>query len=82
MVERSPSFIMVKPSQCSLRLLELHFRHFDGYLAILQTFLVIRFFLRAGLVFVRAEVLDLLARVFDFGEAESCRGAFQEMAKA
>jgi hypothetical protein len=73
---------MVKPSQCSLRLLELHFRQFDGYLAILQTFLVIRFFLRAGLVFVRAEMLDLLARVFDFGEAESGRGTFQEMAKA
>lgn len=72
---------MVKPFQCSLRLLELHFRLLDGQLAILQTFLVVGFFLHAGPVFMRAEVLNLLARVFDFGQAESGGGAFQEVAK-
>jgi len=36
----------------------------------------------ARLVLVRAKVLDLLARVFDFGQTERGRGALEEMAQS
>lgn len=44
----------------------------DGLLRFAERFGVVRFLLRARLILASAEMLDFLARVFDFGEAERC----------
>jgi hypothetical protein len=45
----------------------------------IETLLLIRLRSIAGLVHLRAEVLDLLAGVSDFVETESSAGAFEEV---
>jgi len=46
-----------------------------------QTRLVVGFIFGARLVLVRAEVLDLLAAVLDFGQAEGGARALEEVAE-
>lgn len=72
---------MIKPLQRNLDLLELLPRLRNCLLAVVQALLVVRLVFRARLVFVRAEMLDFLARVFYFCQAEGGRAAFEEVAE-
>lgn len=53
----------------------------DGLAEFRQADLVVGFVAGASLVFVLAEMLDLFTRVLNFGEAEGCGAAFEEVAE-
>lgn len=76
----SPNSIsVVKALQSFLRIAVLPLDHLDDGPDTAETFFAGEIGRVALLVFARAVVLDLFARVFDFGQAERCRGAFEEM---
>jgi hypothetical protein len=71
---------VVELFQHLLDIVELLLRLLDGALELVEAD-VVGLVASARLVLVGAKVLDLLARVLDFGEAESGGGAFEEVAE-
>lgn len=68
----SRPLIAIEAPQSPLRFLELLFCLLNRAPAVRQALIIVRLFFRPRLVFMRAEVLDLLARIFDFRQPQ-CR---------
>lgn len=78
---RPATLIAVESPQQHLDLFELLLRLGNGLLAVLQTLVLVGLVVGAGDVLLCAEVLDLLARVLDFGQTEGGGGAFEEVSE-
>ena len=72
---------MIEATQQRLRFVELYFGLFNGPFELIQGVLVIVKVVAARLILARAEMLDLLAAVFEFGQAQGRRGAFKKVAE-
>lgn len=73
--------IVIEPPERPLGLTEFLFGLRDRVLQFRKTDVVAQLITRARLVLVGAEVLDLLARVFDLCQAERRAAAFEEVAE-
>ena len=71
---------MIKPPERPLDIAKLDLGLRNGVPEIAQTHVVARLVARARLVLVRAEMLDLLARVLDLGQPQRRRRALEEVA--
>jgi len=73
-------FIMIEPPERLFSIHKLLLGLRNGDFEFTQTDVIRGLVVGARLVLVRAKVLDLLARVLDFGQAERGRGALEEVA--
>jgi hypothetical protein len=74
-----PSWIVVKPPQCLLNVVELLFRLLECRFNTLDADIIVWFVVLSRLILSCAVVLNLFAAILDLCEAESSRGSLEEM---